>query len=80
MAKANNRWEEDELKKDQLDGIDVYTAGEADVNFIYERYISTKTELRPTTRANYEYTYAQYVRDTFGKRKIRTVKYSDPLG
>ena len=73
------RQKEEDLMRDQMDGIDVYTAGEADVNFIYERYMSTKTELRPTTRANYEYTYDQYVRGTFGKRKIRTVKYSDVL-
>ena len=73
------RKKEEELMKDQLDGIDVYTAGEADVNFIYERYMSTKTELRPTTKANYEYTYDQYVRNNWGKKKIRTIKYSDVL-
>ena len=73
------RKKEDELKRDQLDGIDIYTAGEADVNFLYDRYISTKTDLRPTTRANYEYTYEQYVRDTLGRKKIRTIKYSDIL-
>ena len=73
------RRKEDELLRDQLDGIDIYTAGEADVNFIYDRYMSTKSDLRVTTRANYEYTYDQYVRETFGKKKIRSVKYSDVL-
>ncbi|MBO6108115.1 MAG: site-specific integrase [Eubacterium sp.] len=73
------RKKENELKRDQMDGLDVYTAGNADVNFLYERYISTKTELRQTTRANYEYMYDMFVRDTFGKKKINTIKYSDVL-
>lgn len=71
------RKKEDELVKDQLDGLDVYIAGEADVNYMYDRYMSTKTELRETTRTNYEYMYDRYVRDTFGKKKVRTIKYSD---
>ena len=32
------RKKEAELKRDQLDGIDVYTSGNADVNFLYDRY------------------------------------------
>lgn len=71
------RKKEDEIVKAQLDGLDVYTAGEADLNFLFDRYISTKSELRPTTRSNYEYMYDQFVRDTFGKKKICTIKYSD---
>ncbi len=34
------------LIKDQLDGLDVYAAGKADLNFVFDRYISTKTDLR----------------------------------
>ena len=45
----------------------------------FDRYISTKTELRSTTKANYLYTWDHFIRDTFGKKKIKDVKYSDVL-
>ena len=54
------REREEQLKKDQLDGLDVYVAGKADVNFLFDRYISTKTELRSTTYSNYLYTYVTF--------------------
>ena len=44
LAKLRER--EKKLVKDQLDGLDVYVAGSADLNFLYDRYISTKSELR----------------------------------
>lgn len=73
------RQREEELVRDQLDGIDTYVAGKADVNFIFDRYISTKTELRETTYTNYNYMYNRFIRDTLGKKKIKDVKYSDIL-
>lgn len=73
------REREKQLVKDQLDGLDVYAAGNADLNFVFDRYISTKTELRRTTYSNYKYTYDHYVRDGFGKKKIGEIKYSDVL-
>lgn len=73
------RQKEDELVRDQMDGLNVYVAGSADVNFLFDRYISTKTELRSTTKANYLYTWDHFIRDTFGKKKIKDVKYSDVL-
>lgn len=73
------RQKEEELVRDQMDGLDVYTAGSADVNFLFDRYISTKSELRSTTYANYVYTWNHFIRDTFGKKKIKDVKYSDVL-
>ena len=33
------REKEDELKRDQLDGIDSYVAGKADLDFLVDRYI-----------------------------------------
>ena len=62
-----------------MDGLDVYVAGKADVNFVFDRYLSTKTELRSTTRSNYIYTWDHFVRDGFGKKKIGNVKYSDVI-
>ena len=45
----------------------------------FDRYMSTKCKLRETTRSNYIYIYDRFVRDTFGKKKIAEVKYSDVL-
>lgn len=70
---------EDKLVRDQLDGLDIYVAGSADLNFLFDRYISTKSELRETTYVNYTYMYDHFVRDGFGKKKIGEVKYSDVL-
>ena len=67
------------LIKDQLDGIDVYVAGKAKLNFVFDRYISTKTELRETTYTNYVYMYDRFIRDGFGENKIGDIKYSDVL-
>ena len=40
------RQREEKLIKDQLDGLDAYAAGNSTVNFVFDRYISTKSELR----------------------------------
>lgn len=73
------REKEKNLLKDQFDGLDVYVAGYSDLNFVFDRYISTKTELRSTTYTNYTYIYDHFVRDTFGKRPVSDIKYSDVL-
>ena len=73
------RRREEKLIKDQLDGLDVYVAGYATVNFVFDRYISTKSDLRRTTKRNYTYMYNRFIRDGFGKKKIASVKYSDVL-
>ena len=59
------REKEKELLKDQLDGLDVYAAGNSDLNFVFDRYISTKTELRSTTYSNYTYTYDPKIPNNF---------------
>jgi integrase len=71
------REREEKLKKDQLDGLDTYVAGAATLNFVFDRYMSTKYDLRPTTRSNYIYMYDHFVREGFGTRKISEIKYSD---
>lgn len=73
------REKEKKLVKDQLDGLDVYAAGNADLNFVFDRYISTKTDLRRTTYTNYTYMYDRFVRQEFGQKKIGGIKYSDVL-
>ena len=71
------REKEKQLQKDQLDGLDTYAASKASLNFVFDRYIKLKTELKHSTYSGYLYMYNRYVRDTFGKRKIADIKYSD---
>lgn len=71
------REKEKQLFKDQLDGLDIYVAGKATVNFVFDRYMSIKTNLRETTRSNYLYMYDRFIRNTFGQKKIADIKYSD---
>ena len=59
------RSREQQLQKDQLDGLDIYTAGKATVNYVFDRYLSMKSELRSSTYTSYVYMYDRYVRDTF---------------
>lgn len=73
------REKEKQLMKDQLDGLDLYVAGKATVNDTFDRYMSTKYDLRATTRSNYLYVYDRFIRETFGKKKIAGIKYSDVL-
>lgn len=71
------REKEKQLMKDQLDGLDLYVAGKATVNDTFDRYMSTKYDLRATTRSNYLYIYDRFIRETFGRKKIAGIKYSD---
>ena len=73
------REKEAKLMKDQLDGLDLYVAGKASVNDTFDRYMSTKYNLCESTKSSYLYTYDHYVRDTFGKKRIAEIKYSDVL-
>ena len=73
------REKEKRLARDMLDGLDTYVAGNATLNFVFDRYIETKPELRSTTKTNYLYNYDHFVRNTFGKRIIGDIKYSDVL-
>ena len=76
---AELREKEKKLIKDQLDGLDLYVAGKATVNETLDRYLSTKFKLREITRSNYTYMYDRYVRETFGRKKIADIKYSEVL-
>ena len=64
------REKEARLTKDQVDGLDIYVAGKATVNFVFDRYMSLKTNLRQTTRSNYLYMTALSVIPS-ARRKLR---------
>ena len=68
------RQKEDELVRDQMDGLNVYVAGSADVNFLFDRYISTKTELRSTTKALTK-NPLHYLRYSFTFLRLLIIKY-----
>ena len=71
------RTREKQLQRDYEDGLDPHAAAKLTLNHLYDRYISQKHDLKPTTKANYKYMYNHFVRDTFGKRKLTEVRYSD---
>lgn len=73
------RDKEKEIMRDDLDGIDSYARANCTLNFLFERYISTKSNLKSSTKTNYIYTYERYVKPTIGRRKIGEIKYSDLL-
>lgn len=73
------REKEAELTKNQFDGLDIYIAGKATVNFVFDRYMKLKANLRQTTRSNYLYMYDRVVRNTFGNKKIADIRFSDVL-
>ena len=73
------REKEKKALKDTLEGIDTYVAGKSTLNFVFDQYMSNKTELRSSTRTNYLYMYNHFVRKTFGKMIISSIKYSDVL-
>lgn len=73
------REKEQELQRSQLDGLDIYAAGKATVNDTFDRYMTTKYDLRESTRSGYLYNYDHFIRNTFGMKKLIDVKYSDVL-
>ncbi len=73
------REKEAKLIRDQLDGLDLYVAGKADLNFVVDRYLATKNNLASSTYANYRYMYDRFCSEGFGKRKVIDIKYSDVL-
>ena len=71
------RKKEQQIRRDLEDGLDPQRAERVTFNEVYDSYINQKYELKATTRARYIYTYDHYVRETFGKRKLVKVCYSD---
>lgn len=76
---ATLRKREEEIEKEQREGLTNYIDGNVDLNYVFDRYISLKTELRATTRQNYKYMYGSFISNGFGKRKIKTIRYSDVM-
>lgn len=71
------RTKEKQLQRDYDDGIDPVKAASITLNNVYDRYIGQKYDLKPTTKGNYVYMYNHFVRETFGKRRVKDIRYSD---
>ena len=71
------RAREKTLQRAYDEGIDPVKAARLTINDMYDRYISQKFDLKETTRSNYKYMYNHFVRDTFGKQKLQSVRFSD---
>ena len=76
---ATLREKEQQLMKDQLDGLDLYVRGYATVNDVFDRYMTLKKNIRESTKSGYLYTYDHFVRENFGRKKIASIKFSDVL-
>ena len=65
------------IVRDIEDGLDPQKAERITLNQVYDAYMAQKYNLKETTKVNYIYTYDHFVRETFGKRRIATIKYTD---
>lgn len=74
---AELRAREDRMEKDRLDGLDIYLMQKATINFVFDRYMQLKRNLRQSTYTNYVYMYDRFVREGFGKQLIADIKYTD---
>ena len=71
------RKKEQKIRRDLEDGLDPQRAERITVNDVFDSYIKQKYDLKSTTRVNYIYTYDHFVRETFGRRKLSKVRYTD---
>lgn len=70
---------EEDLNRDTADGIDSYGSSHMTLNDLFNRYMGLKKNIRDTTGSNYQYMYDRFVRDTFGKKKVVDIRYSDVI-
>ncbi len=70
------RQKEEKIQRDIAGGIRV---GEDSVtlNDIFEMWDKDNNMLKQTTKSNYNYMYKHFVRDEFGKRKLKSIRKSD---
>lgn len=68
---------EKRIQRDKEDGINSHKAKRTSLNSFYDAYIETKYELKQSTRTNYKYMYAKYIREEIGGKSIGSFKYSD---
>lgn len=70
------RDKEKDIQKDQCEGIKT-TARFVTVNDLFELWTQLKRGLKDNTFQNYQYMYQMFVKPTFGKKRVSTLKKSD---
>ena len=68
---------EKKVRRDMDGGLEPGHADRITVYDMYDKYMSQKYNLKPSTRNNYRYCYDHFVRPTFGKKFLTKIKYSD---
>lgn len=69
------RDKEEEIQRKLFDNIKTVANG-VTLNELFELYMSGKTELKQSTRTNYNYMYTNYIKEHLGHKKITSIKYS----
>lgn len=69
------RDKEEEIQRKLFDNIKTVADG-VTLNELFELYMSGKTELKQSTRTNYNYMYTNYIKEYLGHKKITSIKYS----
>lgn len=65
------------LLRDIQDGLDVTLRASWTLNDAFDHYFADRTDLKHSSRLNYEYLYDRYVRSGFGRWKLAALSYSD---
>lgn len=71
------REKEAAIESDSRDGIDGRKAAQVTLNDMFSLYMSGKSELKQSTRSNYQYMYKNYVSEGIGQKKMAAIKYSE---
>lgn len=67
------REKEQQLMRDIQDKLDIGQRATLTLNEAFDRYFATRTDLKRSTRVNYEYLYGHYVRNGFGTWKLASL-------
>ncbi len=67
---------ESQIEADKRDGI---SDANMTVDTLWQKYISSKDDLKDSTRNGYIYNYNKYIKPEFGNLRISAVKHSDVL-
>lgn len=71
------REKERQIERDVEDNIKTGKDSKITLNQMFETYMAGKIALKDSTRANYIYMYTRYVQDSFGKKLLKDIRFSD---
>jgi hypothetical protein len=71
------RQKEVKIQEELENGMQPGMADRITLNDLYDKYIHQKYDLKPSTKAVYQYMFDRFVRPDFGKRAIGKIRYSD---